>query len=100
MCLLISSLTSSIDSSGCQINSRGAYWTFSHNLLTAFKNVVAGVTATRFLPPLNELFKPEDSIYSSFAPTTAFGRAVLYTALYEGINITHFPSSVNSEISI
>jgi len=54
------------------------------------ENVVAGVTATRVLPPLNDLLTPADMVYSAYSPSTALGRTILYTALYEG---THFSTT-------
>jgi len=58
------------------------------------ENVVAGVTATRVLPPLNDLLTPADMVYSAYSPSTALGRAILYSALYEGAHFSTTQSTI------
>ncbi|KII89018.1 hypothetical protein PLICRDRAFT_29438 [Plicaturopsis crispa FD-325 SS-3] len=47
-------------------------------------NLTAGVAATRALVPLSNAISSLDTIVSAHSLSTAFGRAVAYTALYEG----------------
>ncbi|KDQ59521.1 hypothetical protein JAAARDRAFT_33097 [Jaapia argillacea MUCL 33604] len=58
-------------------------------------NITAGVTATRLLLPLSNPISPMDSMLSAHSLSTAFGRAVAYTAIYEG---TSFGTVGNSAI--
>ncbi len=51
--------------------------------LIALQNLTAGVTAVRRQLPLVNLTK-DDAIVSSHSLATPYGRAVAYTALYEG----------------
>ena len=46
--------------------------------------MTAGVAATRALFPLNGAITSSDSIISSHTLSSPFGRAIAYTALYEG----------------
>lgn len=58
------------------------------------ENVVAGVTATRVLPPLSDLLTPADSVFSAYSPSTPLGRAILYSALFEGAHFTTTQSTI------
>ncbi len=57
------------------------------------ENLTAGVTATRALLPLSGAISPLDTIASSHSLSSAFGRAVAYTAVYEGTNFATFAST-------
>ncbi|THH08197.1 hypothetical protein EW145_g2865 [Phellinidium pouzarii] len=59
------------------------------------QNLTAGVAATRALFPLSGAIAPSDSIVSSHSLSTPFGRAVAYTALYEGC---HFSTSDSTAV--
>ena len=48
------------------------------------QNLTAGVAATRALLPPSSALSPLDTIVSAFSLSTPYGRAVAYTALYEG----------------
>ncbi|KAI5123321.1 hypothetical protein M0805_009342 [Coniferiporia weirii] len=52
------------------------------------QNLTAGVAATRALFPLSGAITPSDSLVSSHSLSTPFGRAIAYTALYEGAHFT------------
>lgn len=57
--------------------------------------MTAGVAATRALFPLNGAITPSDSIMSSHTLSSPLGRAIAYTALYEG---AHFRTVKSTEI--
>lgn len=57
------------------------------------ENVTAGVTAIRALFPTSGAISPLDTIVSSNSLSTAFGRAVAYTAIFEGSNFATTSSS-------
>ncbi|KAK7693285.1 hypothetical protein QCA50_002852 [Cerrena zonata] len=57
------------------------------------ENITAGVTSTRALLPLSGAISPLDTIVSAHTMSTAFGRAVAYTALFEGTNFATLKSS-------
>ncbi|KAI0050034.1 acetyl-CoA synthetase-like protein [Auriscalpium vulgare] len=48
------------------------------------ENITAGVTAVRALLPLSNPLSGLDTIVSAHSLSTAFGRSVAYTAIYEG----------------
>ena len=48
------------------------------------ENMTAGVAATRALVPPSSALSPLDTILSSYSLSTPYGRAVAYTALFEG----------------
>ena len=57
------------------------------------ENITAGVTSTRALLPLSGAISPLDTIVSAHTMSSAFGRAVAYTALFEGTNFATLKSS-------
>ncbi|CAL1704252.1 unnamed protein product [Somion occarium] len=57
------------------------------------ENLTAGVTSTRALLPLSGAISPLDTIVSAHSLSTAFGRAVAYTAVFEGTNFATLKSS-------
>jgi long-chain acyl-CoA synthetase len=57
------------------------------------ENMTAGVAATRVLLPLSNAISPLDTIVSAHSLSTAYGRAVAYTALYEGCSFATTDSS-------
>lgn len=57
------------------------------------ENITAGVAATRTLLPLSNAISPLDTIVSAHSMSTAFGRTVAYTALYEGTGFATMPST-------
>lgn len=62
--------------------------------LLHIQNITAGVTAVRFLVPQNDANSPADSIVSSHSLSTPYGRAIAYTALYEGASFTTSDSTI------
>lgn len=59
------------------------------------KNLTAGVAAVRALLPLSHAISPLDTLASSHSLSTAYGRAIAYTALFEG---TSFATLASSEL--
>ncbi|TFK42886.1 hypothetical protein BDQ12DRAFT_676954 [Crucibulum laeve] len=59
------------------------------------ENITAGVTATRSLLPLSHTPSPLDTILSTHSLSTPYGRAIAYTAIYEG---TSFATQRSSEL--
>ena len=57
------------------------------------QNVTAGVTAIRALLPPSTHLSALDTIVSAHSLSTAFGRSVAYTALYEGTSFATLESS-------
>ncbi|KAF7796891.1 hypothetical protein EIP86_008076 [Pleurotus ostreatoroseus] len=57
------------------------------------ENVTAGVAAVRTLLPPSGTISPLDTIVSAHSLSTAYGRAVAYTAVFEGANFATFASS-------
>ncbi|KAF8892593.1 hypothetical protein BD779DRAFT_1436906 [Infundibulicybe gibba] len=60
---------------------------FTHEHLTA------GVAATRALLPLSHALSPLDTIVSAHPLSTAYGRAIAYTAIFEGTSFATVDSS-------
>ncbi|EAU88139.1 acetyl-CoA synthetase [Coprinopsis cinerea okayama7 len=58
------------------------------------ENFTAGVAAIHALLPASHTFSTLDTIASAHSLSTAFGRAVAYTALYEGTGFATLPSSI------
>lgn len=56
-------------------------------------NMTAGVTAVRALLPASQAFSPLDTIVSAHSMNTAYGRAITYTAIYEGASFASLPGS-------
>ncbi len=63
------------------------------------ENLTAGVASARALLPLSGAISPLDTIVSAHSLSTAYGRAVAYTAIYEGTNFATLKSSqlINSD---
>ncbi|KAI0303466.1 acetyl-CoA synthetase-like protein [Multifurca ochricompacta] len=57
------------------------------------QNITAGVTAIRALLPASAPFSALDTIISAHSLSTAFGRTIAYTALYEGTSFATLESS-------
>ncbi|KAI0060819.1 acetyl-CoA synthetase-like protein [Artomyces pyxidatus] len=57
------------------------------------QNITAGVTAVRALLPLSNPMSALDTIVSAHSLSTAFGRTVAYTALYEGTSFATLQST-------
>lgn len=57
------------------------------------ENVTAGVAATRSLLPISHALSPLDTLVSAFSLSTAYGRTIAYTAIYEGTSFATLPSS-------
>ncbi|KAF8876510.1 hypothetical protein CPB84DRAFT_1795786 [Gymnopilus junonius] len=57
------------------------------------ENLTAGVAAIRALFPLANALSALDTIVSSHSISAAYGRAIVYTAIYEGTNFASIPSS-------
>ncbi|KAI0262959.1 acetyl-CoA synthetase-like protein [Gloeopeniophorella convolvens] len=57
------------------------------------ENITAGVTAIRVLLPASAPLTSLDTIVSAHSLSTAFGRAIAYTALYEGTSFATLESS-------
>ncbi|KAI0003328.1 acetyl-CoA synthetase-like protein [Russula compacta] len=57
------------------------------------QNITAGVIATRALLPASAPFSALDTIISAHSLSTAFGRTIAYTALYEGTSFATLDSS-------
>ncbi|KAK7043635.1 hypothetical protein VNI00_008246 [Paramarasmius palmivorus] len=57
------------------------------------ENITAGVAATRALLPMAHSLTTLDTMVSSHSLSTAYGRAIAYTALYEGTSFATMASS-------
>lgn len=57
------------------------------------ENMTAGVAATRSLLPISHALSPLDTLVSAFSLSTAYGKAIAYTAIYEGTSFATLPSS-------
>src|ERR1700730_9289706 len=57
------------------------------------ENITAGIVAVRGLFPLSNALSSLDTIASCHSLSTAYGRAVMYTALFEGVNFATLRSS-------
>ena len=57
------------------------------------QNITAGVTAIRAVLPLSSPMTALDTIVSAHSMSTAFGRAIAYTAIHEGTNFGTLPST-------
>lgn len=57
------------------------------------ENITAGVAAVRGLFPLNFAISPLDTIVSAHSLSTAYGRAIGYTAIFEGTSFASLASS-------
>ncbi|THH09235.1 hypothetical protein EW146_g8735 [Bondarzewia mesenterica] len=57
------------------------------------QNITAGVTAAHSLLPISTPMSPLDTIVSAYSLSTAFGRTVAYTAVYEGTSFATFAST-------
>lgn len=57
------------------------------------ENMTAGVAATRALLPLSHALTPQDTIVSAYSMSTAYGRAIAYTAIFEGTSLATLKSS-------
>ncbi|KIY51047.1 acetyl-CoA synthetase-like protein [Fistulina hepatica ATCC 64428] len=57
------------------------------------QNITAGVAAVRGLLPPSIAFSPLDTIVSSHSLGTPFGRAIAYTAIYDGASFATLDSS-------
>ena len=55
--------------------------------------MTAGVTAVRAVLPSSHAFSPLDTIISAHSMNTAYGRAIAYTAIYEGTSFASLPGS-------
>jgi long-chain acyl-CoA synthetase len=64
-----------------------------HGAQLTHENLIAGVTATRALLPSSNAITPLDTIVSAHSLSTAFGRAILYMAVFDGANFTTFDST-------
>jgi len=57
------------------------------------ENLTAGVASTRALVPATNPLSTLDTVVSAFSLSHPFGRAVAYTAIYEGTNFATLDSS-------
>ncbi|KAJ6546491.1 hypothetical protein DFH09DRAFT_1040107 [Mycena vulgaris] len=57
------------------------------------ENLTAGVAAVRALLPLSHAFSQLDTVISAHSMSTAYGRAIAYTALFEGTSFATLESS-------
>ncbi|KAJ7098104.1 hypothetical protein B0H15DRAFT_879460 [Mycena belliarum] len=57
------------------------------------ENMTAGVAAVRAMLPLSHAFSQLDTIVSAHSMSTAYGRVVAYTALFEGMSFATLESS-------
>ncbi|KAF8964661.1 hypothetical protein BDZ97DRAFT_1814951 [Flammula alnicola] len=64
-----------------------------HGAQFTHENMTAGVAAVRALFPLSNALSPLDTIVSAHSMSTAYGRAIAYTAIYEGTSFASVPSS-------
>ncbi|KDR73413.1 hypothetical protein GALMADRAFT_212330 [Galerina marginata CBS 339.88] len=66
-----------------------------HGAQLTHENMTAGVAAVRAMFPLTSGMSPLDTLVSAHSMSTAYGRAIAYTAIYEG---TSFASIQSSEL--
>jgi len=64
-----------------------------HGAQLTHENMTAGVAAIRALLPVTNTLSPLDTIVSAHSMSTAFGRAIAYTAIYEGTSFANISSS-------
>ncbi len=64
------------------------------------QNITAGVTAIRALLPPSTPLSALDTIVSAHSLSTAFGRSVAYTALYEGSSFATLESSKHFQLDL
>ncbi|PCH38668.1 acetyl-CoA synthetase [Wolfiporia cocos MD-104 SS10] len=64
-----------------------------HGTQFTHENLTAGVAAARNLLPLSNNISPLDTIVSAFPLSTPYGRAVAYTAVYEGTSFATLESA-------
>jgi long-chain acyl-CoA synthetase len=57
------------------------------------ENLTAGVAGVRALLPASHVFSPLDTVISAYSMNTAYGRAIAYTAIHEGISFASIPGS-------
>jgi long-chain acyl-CoA synthetase len=57
------------------------------------ENMTAGVAATRALLPLSHALSSLDTIVSAHPLSTPYGRAIAYTAIFEGTSFATLQSS-------
>jgi long-chain acyl-CoA synthetase len=57
------------------------------------ENMTAGVSATRALLPLSHALSSLDTIVSAHPLSTPYGRAIAYTAIFEGTSFATMESS-------
>ncbi|GBE82392.1 acetyl-CoA synthetase-like protein [Sparassis crispa] len=57
------------------------------------ENLTAGVASVRALLPLSSAMSPLDTLISAFPLNTPYGRAVAYTAIYEGTSFATLDST-------
>lgn len=57
------------------------------------QNLTAGVAATRALMPPSSAMSPLDTILSAYPLSSPYGRAVAYTALFEGTSFVTVDST-------
>lgn len=62
------------------------------------QNITAGVTAIRALLPPSAPLSALDTVISAHALSTAFGRAITYTALYEGTSFATLESTKHFQL--
>jgi long-chain acyl-CoA synthetase len=64
------------------------------------QNITAGVTAIRALLPASAPLSALDTVISAHSLGTAFGRAITYTALYEGTSFATLESTKHFEMRL
>jgi len=64
-----------------------------HGAQLTHENITAGVASIRALLPLSNALSPLDTILSAHSMSTAYGRAIAYTAIYEGTSFASIPTS-------
>jgi len=64
-----------------------------HGAQLTHENITAGVFAVRALLPVSNPFSPLDTITSAHSMSTAYGRAIAYTAIYENTSFASIPTS-------
>lgn len=57
------------------------------------ENLTAGVAAVRALVPVSQSLSPLDTLVSAYPLGSAFGRAIAYTAIFEGCSFATVDSS-------
>ena len=64
-----------------------------HGAQLTHENITAGVVAVRALLPVSNPLSPLDTITSAHSMSTAYGRAIAYTAIYENTSFASIPTS-------